>query len=246
MTTSGVLTSYALPAGGVLGSLSVGSDGRCGLSLPDPSFVGRITTSGVVTQYPLPATTNNFYSALAPGPDGALWFTELRDEFFGRVSTGGAVTQYAIPSPARSITTGPDGALWFTFLTEGGDTSLGRMTPTGSFTQYGIHDLNNVTDLVDIATGPDGALWVTDEGGAIGRATITSVPIPTISGPAPPLGNVGVFVFRLPDGFWRHAAYSNWTVSSGSLPPGLALGAASGSIDGTPVSAGTFNFTVTV
>ena len=40
--------------------------------------------------------------------------------------------------------------------------------------------------------------------------------------------------------------YNNWTVSSGSLPGGLTLNAASGIIGGTPTATGTFPFTVTV
>jgi len=37
-----------------------------------------------------------------------------------------------------------------------------------------------------------------------------------------------------------------WSIASGSLPPGLALDAASGSVRGTPYAAGTFSFTVVV
>ncbi|HLY18876.1 MAG TPA: putative Ig domain-containing protein, partial [Bryobacteraceae bacterium] len=40
--------------------------------------------------------------------------------------------------------------------------------------------------------------------------------------------------------------YKNWTVSSGSLPAGLTLGASSGTISGTPTATGTSNFSVTV
>jgi hypothetical protein len=35
-----------------------------------------------------------------------------------------------------------------------------------------------------------------------------------------------------------------WTITAGALPPGLALGASSGTISGTPTNIGTFNFTV--
>ena len=37
-----------------------------------------------------------------------------------------------------------------------------------------------------------------------------------------------------------------WSVSAGTLPPGLTLAPSTGAITGTPTAAGTFNFTVTV
>ena len=40
--------------------------------------------------------------------------------------------------------------------------------------------------------------------------------------------------------------YSNWTVSTGALPGGMALNSTSGVISGTPTASGTFSFSVTV
>src|SRR5215831_502078 len=39
---------------------------------------------------------------------------------------------------------------------------------------------------------------------------------------------------------------NTWSISAGSLPPGLSLGTSSGAITGTPATAGTYNFTVRV
>jgi uncharacterized protein (TIGR03437 family) len=40
--------------------------------------------------------------------------------------------------------------------------------------------------------------------------------------------------------------YQNWMIIAGSLPPGLTLDPASGSVNGTPTASGNFSFTVTV
>jgi Putative Ig domain/Spy0128-like isopeptide containing domain len=79
--------------------------------------------------------------------------------------------------------------------------------------------------------------------GASGSYTYN--PGPALLFPAPPGGETGV-------------AYSNqltvtggtspftWSISSGSLPPGITLGASTGLLSGTPTTAGTYNFTVKV
>lgn len=89
---------------------------------------------------------------------------------------------------------------------------------------------------------------VTDANGAIASAPFTIQVAP------PPLSMI---TSTLPGGIVG-TAYSatfaatggsppyTWSVSSGSLPPGLTLDAATGALSGAPSSAGTFNFIVSV
>src|ERR1019366_6082567 len=64
-----------------------------------------------------------------------------------------------------------------------------------------------------------------------------------------PVGNVGSSYSTGLTASGGVPPYSNWTVSAGSLPPGLVLNASTGVIAGTPVtmvgSAFFFNVTVT-
>ena len=81
--------------------------------------------------------------------------------------------------------------------------------------------------------------------GIAGAGAYTYNPGPALLFPAPPDGEVGV-------------AYSDqltvtggtspftWSVSAGTLPPGVTLSASTGLLSGTPTTAGTYSFTVKV
>jgi uncharacterized protein (TIGR03437 family) len=78
--------------------------------------------------------------------------------------------------------------------------------------------------------------------------TLGAAPLPSITTSSLPGGTVGVAYSQTLSASGGTPPYSNWTVSTGSLPPGLVLNAASGLISGTPSSAtgSPFNFSVTV
>ena len=87
---------------------------------------------------------------------------------------------------------------------------------------------------------------VTDRSGltATEPVTLTIVPGPSLSFPAPPAGwTRTVYLYTLTEsgGIGPFA----WSVSSGALPPGVSL-SADGSLTGTPTATGTFSFTVKV
>jgi virginiamycin B lyase len=71
---------------------------------------------------------------------------------------------------------GPDGNLWFT---ENNAQKIGKITPTGTITEYAIPPDPGNVDPESITNGPDGALWFTSES-ELGRITtsgsLTSLP----------------------------------------------------------------------
>ena len=60
-------------------------------------------------------------------------------------------------STPKDITSGPDGNLWFT---ESNSNKIGRITPSGVFTEFPIPTPFSVP--TDVAPGPDGNLWFTE------------------------------------------------------------------------------------
>ena len=71
------------------------------------------------------------------------------------------------------------------------------------------------------------------------------LPLLAVAGQAPPpTGTVGVFyTYTLPQ---FGTLPDSYTVTGGSLPPGLTLGLNTGVISGTPLGYGVYNFTVSV
>jgi virginiamycin B lyase len=143
----------------------------------------RFTVAGVSSNYG--GVSNSSPFDLATGSDGALWFTDPSGFQIDRVTTTGTQTTYTMPGgygPPATITPGPDGALWFTEQGTSTTNYIGRLTTTGSFTQYAAP----LAYISGITAGPDGALWFTESTGKIGRITVagkvTEYPLPAGTG----------------------------------------------------------------
>jgi streptogramin lyase len=108
--------------------------------------------------------------AITAGPDGNLWFTHqsTAPSALGDVTPDGSkfglfATSTTATGPV-AITAGPDGNVWYTK-----QQGLGRMTPGGSYKEYGTPNGNDTAGLV---LGPDGNLWFTEPvANKIGRVT---------------------------------------------------------------------------
>ncbi len=84
----------------------------------------------------------------------------------------GSVTEFpSAGSNSEGITAGPDGNLWFT---EPGVAQIGRITPTGTITEFPIPRTVADSSAIAITVGPDHNLWFTEYNNAqIGRMTPT-------------------------------------------------------------------------
>lgn len=119
----------------------------------------------------------------------------------------GIFTEFNVPSGASSqpagIINGPDGALWFT---EAAANKIGRVTTTGSFTEFGGLSLGATPSL--LAVGPDRNVWFAELGSSkIAKITTngTIAEYPTLTAAAQP-----VSVAAGPDGrIWFIEAEAN-------------------------------------
>ncbi len=88
------------------------------------------------------------------------------------LATVGSITEFSPASLPRGITAGPDGNVWFTELD---GNRIGRITTTGSFTEFKIPSTCGYPDgcgPIGITSGPDGNLWFTAfDGNSIWRLT---------------------------------------------------------------------------
>ena len=106
----------------------------------------------------------------------------------GRHLLTGVVAEYPLAAVGgftthpSAIALGPDGNLWFTQITGGASDEIGRITPTGTVTEFALPSVNAAPS--GITPGPDGNLWFTESGtNMIGRITtagvITEFAVPT-------------------------------------------------------------------
>lgn len=177
ITPQGQITEYPEPHGAGPFGITVGPDGNLWFTDYGAHSLGKITLQGQITIYPIHYQHRactwggvSYPYGITTGPDGNLWFTITGSVgCIGKMTLQGHFTTYTNLQPTgadpQGITTGPDGNLWF--AEQAG--AIGRMTPKGMETDYGIDGVSNPDG---ITVGPDRNLWFVAPGDdAIGTIT---------------------------------------------------------------------------
>ncbi len=166
---SGHVTTFSsgLDAGATPYDLTAGPNGDLWFTDNGAKAVGYVTPSGAIHEFS--ALSGEVPLQIVAGSDGNLWFFSAgAAPAIVKMTPAGTFTAYPMPTLgeiADNMVVGPDGAIWFSDM---GTTSIGKITPNGTITEY---PLTMGALPTNITVGPDGNLWFSDNSGAIGRIT---------------------------------------------------------------------------
>jgi virginiamycin B lyase len=167
--SSGQVTTYSagLDSGATPYDLTNGPLGDLWFTDNGAKAVGYVTPTGAIHEFSAPA--GDVPLQIVAGSDGNIWFYSAgATDAIVRMTPGGTFTPYAMPMNgeiADNMVLGPDGDIWFSDM---GTTSIGKIAPDGTITEY---PLAMGAIPTNITVGPDGNLWFSDNSGAIGRIT---------------------------------------------------------------------------
>jgi len=139
ISTTGVITEYALPAGSGPGGITAGPivAGNANMWFVNNGTdkVAKITSTGVITEYALPAKSDPV--DIVTGSDKNLWFTNGGTGKIGKITPAGVITEYALPAGSHpvEIAADPSGDLWFTDFS---NKKVSKITTAGTVTEYSV------------------------------------------------------------------------------------------------------------
>ncbi len=222
-----------------------------------------------------PATAAQLADPLAVAVDAAgnLFIADTGNDRIRKVTPSGIITTFA-GSGLRGFS-GDGGAAtgaWLSepsdvavdaagnfFIADNGNDRVRKVTPNGIITTVagtgtggfsgdgGPATAAQLNDPVAVAADAAGNLFIADKNNSrIRKVTFTGVEglsISTLS--ALPAGTAGTAYSQTLAASGGTTPYS-WSVTSGSLPPGLAFNTSTSTIRGTPAASGNYNFTITV
>jgi streptogramin lyase len=227
VTTHGVITEYALPAGSAPFDIIKSPAGdHMSFTESTANRIGAIATRTITPHL----ASGNCPTGLTVGPDANLWSTNPCYSTVEKMTTSGTKTSYTLPTTCpEGITVGPDGNMW---MAEKCADKVGKITTAGTFSDY---LLPGGSKPVGIASGPDGNLWLTES------ATNKIVKVTTAGAYtqyALPAGSEPMGITSGPDGnlwFTEQASskvgkittggtITEYALPAGSKPFGIAIG----------------------
>jgi streptogramin lyase len=240
VTPAGVVSTWNWDNTGTnrgLKQIAAGPDGNVWVTMCIAQRIAKITPAGAVTEYA--AGITSCPDGITAGPDGNMWFTETYGAI-GKITMGGQVTEYDGPYHAGllsaashpiGIVAGPDGNMWFT---EWGNDRIGKITTSGTLTQYAVTSGSGPTGIV---AGPDGNLWFTeDNGNRIGKITTAGAVTEYSSGI--PSGSYPEGITAGPDGNLWFTEYSSGGKIGRITPSGTVTEYGAGSASPYGIAAG--------
>jgi virginiamycin B lyase len=167
---SGHVTTYTagLDSGATPYDLTNGPNGDVWFTDNGAKAVGYITPAGAIHEFPAPA--GDVPLQIVAGSDGNVWFNSagLIHAIVRMTPSGSFSPGYVLPNLGEiddNMVLGPDGDIWFSDM---GTTSIGKIGPDGTITEYPLAPGSIPTN---ITVGPAGNLWFSDNSSAIGRIT---------------------------------------------------------------------------
>ncbi len=239
------ITTATLPNGevGVAYSQTVAGTGG------KPSYAWSVTTGSLPTGLTLNAGTGVISGT--PTVSGSVPFTVTLTDANNQTATQ-AYTVTVAADPSITTTTLPGGevgAAYSQLLAGTGGIGPYAWSVTTGTLPAGL-TLNSATGVISgtpTGSGSTFTVTLTDANGkkATQSYTVAVVVGPSITPASLPTGEVGVLYSQTLTGSGGTGPYA-WSVTTGSLPAGLTLNAATGVISGTPTGSGsTFTITVT-
>jgi virginiamycin B lyase len=172
--------------------VSVIAENAGGASKPAVSAATKAVASNGVVEY---HTGLGGLKGIASGPGEHVWFSSTTAfvSGLGVMTTAGAeLKEYSLSEAfPEAIAEGSDHNMWFTEWNKG---KIGKITPSGTITEYA---LPAGREPYDIVKGSDGNMWFTEQGqgtswGKIGKITtagvITEYSVPELASDPIPVG----------------------------------------------------------